>query len=173
MDEILDLYDRQGHPAGTLLRKAGQLPVAPEGTYWRVCDVWIVSSRGDILIQRRALTKPNAPGLWCESAGGAIQHGETREQGCAREVMEELGVKVNPDEGVLAFEYVGRTSIHDVWVFRRDIPREEMVLQPEEVIDARYVSPAELRAMVRSGEFIDLGYLPELLRMLPVLICSL
>lgn len=173
MVEILDLYDRQGSPAGTLVREEGKLPVAPEGTYWRVCDVWIVRENGDILIQRRALAKPNAPGLWCESAGGAIQHGESREEGCAREVMEELGVKVNPDEGVLAFEFVGRTSIHDVWLFRMDMPIESLTLQPEEVMDARYVSPAELRRMAREGEFISLGYLDEFLRMLPVLASAL
>jgi len=169
MDEILDLYDRAGNPAGTLVRKAGQLPVAPEGTYWRVCDVWIVRENGDILIQRRALTKPNAPGLWCESAGGAILHGETREQGFIRETMEELGVKPDLDRGAMAFEFVGRTSIHDVWVFRMDIPLEALALQKEEVMDAKYVSPAELRRMARAGEFIALGYLEELLRMLPLL----
>ena len=173
MDEILDLYDRHGNPAGTLIRKAGQLPAAPEGSYWRVCDVWITRSNGDILIQRRALTKPNAPGLWCESAGGAIQHGETREQGCIRETMEEIGIKPDIGKGSLAFEYVGRTSIHDVWVFRMDIPLESLTLQPEEVMDAKYVSPAELRRMAREGKFISLEYLDELLRMLPVLTSAL
>lgn len=173
MDEILDLYDRQGNPAGTLVRKAGQLPVAPEGTYWRVCDVWIIRQNGDILIQRRALTKPNAPGLWCESAGGSIQHGETREEGCIRETREELGVTVHPDQGTLAFEFVGRTSIHDVWIFRMDVPLESLTLQEEEVMDAKYVSPAELRRMARDGEFISLGYLDQLLRMLPVLLSAI
>ena len=170
--ETLALYDREGKPLGKVVERGHGLPQVAEGEYWRVCDVWIVNSKGEILIQRRALTKPNFPGLWCESAGGAIQASETPEEGCLRETREEIGVTPDLDRGALAFVYTGKTSHHDVWVFRMDVPVESLTLQPEEVIDAKYVTPEELRRMARRGEFVPMGYLDQLLTALPILLSA-
>lgn len=170
--ETLALYDRDGRPLGRFIQRGNGLPQVAKGEYWRVCDVWIVNGKGEILIQRRALTKPNFPGLWCESAGGAIQASETPEEGCIRETQEEIGVTPDFERGALAFVYTGKTAHHDVWVFRMDVPLERLTLQPEEVIDAKYVSPAELRRMARDGEFVPMGYLEQLLTALPILLSA-
>ena len=170
--ELLDLYDREGRPLGRVIRRDGGIPNVAEGEYWRVCDVWIVNSRGEILSQRRALNRPNWPGAWCESAGGAIHAGETPEEGCLRETMEEIGIAPDFDRGGLAFVYTGRTAHHDVWVFRMDVPLESLTLQLEEVIDARYFTPNELRRMEQEGTFVRTGYLEQLLAMLPILLSA-
>ena len=170
--ETLALYDRDGHLLDQVLERGSGLPTAPEGTYWRVCEAWIVNAKGDILIQRRALTKPNWPGAWCESAGGAIRAGETPEEGCIRETMEEIGVKLDFEHGGLAFVYTGKTAHHDVWVFRMDVPLESLTLQPEEVIDAKYASPDEIRRLDREGQFVRHPYLRQLLDVMPILLSA-
>ena len=170
--ELLDLYDRDGHPLGKTVQRDHGLPRVGEGEYWRVCEVWLVNHQGELLIQRRSLDKPNWPGAWCESAGGAIRSGETPEEGMLRETMEEIGVKPDLHHGGLAFTYLGKTSHHDVWVFRMDVPVESLVLQPEEVIDARWVKPEELLQMEKDGTFVKHGYLAEFVRMLPVLMSA-
>ena len=170
--ERLDLYDREGRPLGRTIERGEGLPQVGPGEYWRVCDVWLVNARGQVLIQRRSLSKPNWPGAWCESAGGAIRSGETPEEGMLRETMEEIGVRPDPDRGGLAFSYLGRTSHHDVWVFRTDATLDDLTLQPEEVIDARWAAPEELLRMEAEGAFVPHGYLRELVRMLPVLLSA-
>lgn len=170
--ETLALYDREGRPLGRTVERDGGIPAVAEGEYWRCADVWIVNSRGEILCQRRALDKKNWPGAWCESAGGAIQLGETPEEGMIRETVEEIGVKPDLEHGGLAFTYTGRTAHHDVWVFRMDVPLDSLTLQPEEVIGARYFAPGDLRRMEREGSFVKTGYLEQLLAMLPVLISA-
>lgn len=170
--ETLALFDRDGKPLGKVVQRDGGIPVVAEGEYWRCCDVWIVNTSGEILIQRRALDKPNWPGAWAESAGGAIHADETPEEGCIRETMEEIGIRPDFERGGLAFVYTGRTAHHDVWVFRMDVPLESLTLQAEEVIDARYASPDELRRMEREGAFVRTGYLEQLLAMLPVLLSA-
>ena len=170
--ELLDLYDRSGRPLGRTVRRGEGLPRVAEGEYWRVCDVWLVNARGEVLIQRRSLDKPNWPGAWCESAGGAIRSGETPEEGMLRETAEEIGVRPDLSRGGLAFTYLGKTSHHDVWIFRMDVPLESLTLQPEEVIDARWARPEELLRMERDGDFVKVGYLEEFVRMLPVLISA-
>ena len=170
--ETLALYDREGHLLDQVLARDHGLPTVPDGVYWRVCEVWIVNSKGELLIQRRALTKPNWPGAWCESAGGAIRAGETPEEGCIRETMEEIGVTLDFEHGGHAFVYTGKTAHHDVWVFRMDVPLESLTLQPEEVIDAKYASPDEIRQLERNGEFVRHPYLDQMLNVLPVLLSA-
>ena len=170
--EQLDLYDREGKPLGKTVCRDQGLPQVGPGEYWRVCDVWLVNQRGEVLIQRRSLDKPNWPGAWCESAGGAIRSGETPEEGMLRETMEEIGVRPDLACGGLAFTYLAKTSHHDVWVFRMDVPLEALTLQPDEVIDARWVRPEELLRMEKEGTFVKRGYLAEFVRMLPVLISA-
>lgn len=167
--ETLALYDRDGRALGRTVERDGGTPQVAAGEYWWVCDVWIVNKQGEILIQRRSMNKPNSPGLWGESAGGAIQAEETREEGCARETREELGVELDFTRGALAFVYTGKTAHHDVWVFRMDVPVETLTLQAEEVMDARYASPDEVRRLSREGAFVPCGYLDQLLLILPVL----
>ena len=170
--EMLDLYDREGRPLNKVVCRDGGLPAVAEGEYWRVCDVWIVNARGKILCQRRSLDRPNWPGAWCESAGGAIRAGETAEEGCLRETLEEIGVRPDFERGALAFVYTSKTAHHDVWVFRMDVPLESLTLQREEVIDAKYMTTDEMLRLDREGAFVRTGYLKRLLAMLPVLLSA-
>ena len=171
--ELLPLYDRDGNPLDKTAIRDGGLPQVEEGEYWRVCDVWIVNSRGELLIQRRALDRPNWPGAWCESAGGSLVVGETPEEGAIRETLEELGVRLDMNRGGLAFTYTSARAHHDVWVFRMDVPLEDLTLQAEEVIDARYAAPEELPRMEAEGAFVKTGYLRQLLTMLPILLSAI
>lgn len=170
MEELLDLYDRHGRPTGVTIPRGSGTPQAPEGMYWRVCDVWLVNRRGELLVQQRAMTKENWPGRWCESAGGAVRAGESAEDGCVRETLEEIGVRPDMNRGGMIFEYLGGHALHQVWLFHQDVPLSDLRLQAEEVADARYVTPVELRAMAAREEFIPLGYLDQFLTMLPVLL---
>ena len=136
---------------------------APDGLFWPVCDVWLVRPDGQLLIQKRSEFKPNFPGRWCCSAGGAVQHGETPLEGALRETAEELGLALSPEEDQLIFTLPGVHSLHQVWLFRTEAPLSALTLQTEEVADARYVTPDELRAMVASGQFVRINYLERLL----------
>lgn len=65
--------------------------------------------------------------------------------------------------------YVGEHSYHDVYLFHQDVPEADLRLQPEEVMDVRWFTPDETRELVRGGAFVPLGYVEQLLMMLPVL----
>lgn len=167
MDELLDLFDAQGKPAGVTIRRGEE---APQGLYWAIVDVWIINSRGEILIQQRDRTRPNWPGYWCESAGGAIQSGETPDDAAVRETQEELGHTPCFDHGGKVFEFLDKRALRHVYLFREDVDPASLTLQPGEVCDAKYVPPDGLRAMLRRDEFVPISYIPQLLTMLPILI---
>ena len=167
MKEQLCLCDGHGRMLpGTIARDA--LDARPEGAFGRVCDVWFADRQGRLLLQKRAMDKAVNPGRW-SCTGGCIRAGESPEEGCIRECREELGLTPDMNCGGLIMGYCGRRVYHDVWLFRQDVPREAMVLQPGEVDDAGWFAPEEIRAMLRRGEAAPPGYMEQLLAMLPVL----
>jgi len=166
MEELLALVDARGVPTGVVIRRGDPMP---EGMYRQICDAWIVNSRGELLIQQRSMQKRNWPGLWADSAGGAVQAGESPEEGCRREVLEEIGVDVDFSCGGKVFEYLASPRLHHVFVFFQNVDLTTLTLQQGEVDAARYASPDEIRRMAAEGTFAASGYLEQLLQMLPVL----
>ena len=167
MNELLCLCDGHGQTLpGSIARDA--LDARPEGTFGRVCDVWFADKQSRLLLQKRSMDKAVNPGLW-GCTGGCIRAGESPEEGCVRECVEELGIAPDMGRGGLIMGYCGRRVYHDVWLFRQDVAREELTLQPGEVDDAAWFTAEEIRAMLRRREAVSSGYVEQLLMMLPVL----
>lgn len=168
-EEWLDLVDKNGVPTGVKFLRGSQMP---EGMYRQICDIWIVNKKGEVLMQRRSMQKKNCPGSWCSAAGGALQSGESVETGCIRETEEEIGITPDWSRGGKVFEFLSPPHYHHVFLFVMDVKQEDMRFQEEEVMDARYATPDEIRRMHREGTFMSTGYLEQLLQMLPVLISA-
>lgn len=67
----------------------------------KVATVIVVDKDKKFLILKRSKTSPGS-GLW-NFPGGSVEEGETYEQGGARELNEEAGLVVDPDE----IKYIG------------------------------------------------------------------
>jgi len=75
----------------------------------------IVDAHGRLLLVRRA--HPPSLGLW-SLPGGRLEPGETPEQGCTREVLEETGLLVTADERLERLDVDGDVVVYDVVDFR-------------------------------------------------------
>ena len=161
-DEYWDVYDAKRRPTGRTHRRGDPMP---PGDYHLVVHVWIRSGE-KYFITQRAPEKEVAPLIW-EVTGGSALAGEDSLAAALREVKEETGITLRPENGVV-FESIRREGKYadfaDVWLFRQEVSLEEFVPQPGETIDARLASPEELRAMVHEGKtFFSFKYMEPLL----------
>lgn len=149
--ELWDVLDEYGNPTGKIVRRDEKLG---ENEFHLGVHVWIINSGNEILIQQRQSDRTFAPGMWAVHGGKAVS-GETSLQASIRELKEELGICINPDnlEGPVRYERKSNHEFCDIYVLRQDISLKEIKLQKEEVKDIKWVTNAELQQMMRVNSF--------------------
>ena len=152
-DEIWDVYDSDRNLTGRTHRRADPLP---ESDYHLVVSVWMLNSKGEFLITKRAPEKGD-PYMWECTSGSAIA-GDDSLAAAIREAKEETGLDVLPECGKCVFTIMKRGAIWDVWLFRQDFDLRDVVLQENETIDAKYATMDEINHMIDNGEFVMIGY---------------
>ena len=162
--ELWDLYTQDRQPTGETHIRGEKLPPA---RYHLVVHVWIRNSKGEWLISQRAASRPTFPLKW-ECVGGSVIAGEDSLTGALREVVEEVGVRLDPAAGRLVHATVREhyQDIRDVWCFCYDGPLDLTQATTDEVADMRWMPIAEIRDLYDAGELVHtLGYFfddPEL-----------
>lgn len=152
--EKWDILDGEGRPTGkTALRGFNFLK---QGEYHLVVHIWIISSDGRFLIQRRSDSKKLMPGEWAATGGAAIA-GEDSFVAASRELFEELSIKSDKNTLKKILRVKRRNSLLDIWVTVCDTPAEELILQQSEVAEAKWVEKAVLQKMIENGEFHNYG----------------
>ncbi|MGW2524270.1 NUDIX domain-containing protein [Streptomyces sp. NPDC001617] len=100
--------------------------------------------RTDRLLAIRRGPTVSRPGYW-QPLSGKVEPGETQEEAVVREVQEEVGLTAAPLAKVWESETDdGRFRLH--W-WTADAPTGEVVPDPEEVGDFRWVTPEEFLAL--------------------------
>lgn len=152
--ERWDILDENGKSSGkTVLRNKAQLR---PGEYHLVVHIWVVSSDGRILIQRRSDTKKLMPGEWAATGGAAIS-GEDSFTAASRELYEELGISSNKESLKKILRLKRRNSLLDIWLIASDLTVDELSLQESEVAEAKWVTLDELKTMVKNNKFHNYG----------------
>ena len=152
--EKWDILNADGEPIGkTTLRGKCNLKT---GEYHLVVHIWMVSSKGEFLIQRRSENKKLMPGEWAATGGAAIS-GEDSYTAANRELYEELGIPSNKQTLIKLARIKRRNSLLDVWFINTNIQESRLRLQQDEVAEARWVSRDVLKEMIKNGEFHNYG----------------
>ena len=160
--ETWDIYDSCFVKTGRTHERGKPLA---SGDYHLIAHVYPVNDKGQILIQKRADTLSWKPGKWAATSGSATV-GEDGWTTCQRELEEELGIKATRDNSSLAFMLRRREHFTTVWIVNTNIEIEELVIQPAEVAEAKWVNHKELKKMVKKGEFLNYAYLDSLLKII-------
>ncbi len=151
-EEFFDVVDANDAVIG----RAARREVHARGLWHRAVHVLVFDSAGRTFLQKRSMAKDMSPGCWDAACSGHLDRGEDYDAAAARELGEEIGVRVGPGDLTrwLRVEAGARTGWEFLWVYRL---RHEgpFVLQPEEIERGEWIAPAALTAWMREkpGEF--------------------
>lgn len=152
--ELWDVYDRERKPTGRTHRRGDFLP---EGDYHLVVHVWIQNSLGQFLLTKRSPNK-GFPNMW-ETTGGSALAGEDSLTAALREVREETGLVLFPENGSVMLTDWSRDRIVDIWLFRQDFTLEAVKLQEGETCDKMLVDKAEILSLRDDKKLVPYPYL--------------
>ncbi len=155
MDEYWDVYDECRNKTNKIIKRDSHEKLK-DGEYHIVVTGIIQNSNKQILIARRNKNKKIYPGLW-ECTGGSTKIGENSIDAIIREIREEIGIKFMQNEGKLLGTIQKSNYFRDVWMFKKDISKEEIFYNDGEVIDSKWVSLDEYVALYKKGEVTPSG----------------
>ena len=136
-------------------RLLGALPRAElreNGRIGRGTFVLLFNSAGELCVHRRTLSKALYPGFWDVTAGGMVGPDEDYAEAAARELHEELGISgvALHEHGRFFFDEPGNRLWGAVFSAVSDQP---LVLQAEEVLEARFMAPQDALAHSRHESY--------------------
>ena len=153
MIELQDAYNEQGEKTGELKTKR---QIFEDGDWRKVIHVWIVSSKGEMLVQQRVDGGENGifNNLWDVSVGGGVNAGEEPVVSAKREVAEELGLNIDTAE----FRHIGRfllpkripesgfimKDISETYAVIKDVSAADLFLQEDEVARTKHMQLEQL-----------------------------
>ena len=159
--ETWDLYTKNREKTGRVMTRGEQVP---KGCYHLVVHVWIRNGKGEYLISQRSANRPIFPLMW-ECVGGSVIQGESSVEGAIREVKEEVGLDLAPENGRLLFskirgdrgenEQKGRDNILDVWLFSYDGDLRLEAATTDEVAACKWMTVPEIRRLYEEKKLAE------------------
>ncbi|MDO8269540.1 MAG: NUDIX domain-containing protein [Candidatus Levybacteria bacterium] len=142
-DELFIVVDKNDKIIGYRTRKDCH---TDKSLIHRSTSIVIFNKKGEILLQKRSLTKDLYPGLYTVSASGHVNKGESYTDTANREIYEEIGIKIPLKfEKKRFFEGPLETEFDAIFTANYDGPFH---LNTEEVEEVEYFSREKIRNMI-------------------------
>ncbi|MGI0119992.1 NUDIX hydrolase YfcD [Zooshikella sp. RANM57] len=123
-----------------------------QGLCHRAVYVFVFNPLGQLLVQKRTVTKDVYPGFYDLAAGGVVQAGEEYEQAAYRELEEEMGITGIPLDSYFHFYFQEQDQRvwGKVYACEYDGP---LTLEAEEVEDVVLLWPEDILRSPQSLQF--------------------
>ncbi len=148
-EELLFCVDENNNPIEPKPRSI----VHSTGIWHRVCNIWIINNKNEILCQKRSLLKDNDPGLWNSFVGGHQAQNINAEEQSIIELKEELGLNINSFELRKLFIYKLNEAKEFISVFilkwNGDI--NKLKLEPDEIDEVKWFSVKDFKKQIKEN----------------------
>lgn len=152
--ELVDIYNDK-HEFQNYTKERDKLT---KGEFRLSCYIWIINDKDEILIQQRLVNAKVCPNMW-ETASGAAKEGETPIVAITRELEEELGIKANKEDIKYIGSYARVNDYIEIFLLKINIDTKELILQPEEVQRAKWVTISEYEELIKSKQAVDTSFI--------------
>ena len=146
-DEVFDVVNERDEVIGRATRRE----VHERGLRHRAVHVLLFNPKNELFVQKRSASKDTFPSHYDSSASGHLGSGEDYDACAARELREELGLEVHPQELVRQFKIDAclETGWEFVWVYtlRGDYKPH---VDPGEIETGEFWDLERVRAMIAS-----------------------
>lgn len=167
--ELWDLYNKNRELVGTDHIRGNEIP---DGCFHLVVHVWIRNRDGKYLISQRSADRPTFP-LMYETVGGSVVKGEDSLTGAIREVKEEVGLDLSPDNGRLIHSKIRKVingvkfnDILDVYLFEYDDTVNLKAATTNEVEKIEWLTKEQIESLLDAGKMVrNLNYFSEIVSM--------
>ena len=149
--EFWDLYTRDRIPTGEIHQRGKPLPAE---RYHMVVHVVIFNTRGEMLIQQRQPFKEGWPNMWDVTVGGSAIAGDSSRTAAQREVMEELGLRIDLSAEQPKLTIPFDVGFDDIYTLIQDVDLSSLTLQESEVQAVKWADEQEVLRMLADGRFI-------------------
>jgi isopentenyl-diphosphate delta-isomerase len=102
--EMVILVDENDNPVGTMEK----LEAHRKGKLHRAFSVLVYNSKGEMLLQKRALEKYHSGGLWTNACCSHPLPGEKMEDATRRRLREEMGLDLHP---AFSYSFIYKTPL--------------------------------------------------------------
>ena len=155
--EYLDICDSDGNLIG---ERKSKKEVHEKGLWHRSVHIWIINSKGEVLLQKRSPFVDNHPNEWDISSAGHVSAGEDDMTSALREVEEEIGLRLTPKN----IEQIGtvkqmakregyiNNEINPVYIVKMDLDPNKIKKQYEEVSEVKFMPYKELKKLIENND---------------------
>lgn len=141
--ELVILVDEYDNELGVMEKQEAHV----KALLHRAFSILIFNSKGELLLQQRAVNKYHSAGLWTNTCCSHPRPGETTEQSAHRRLQEEMGFDC---ELILQKKFIYKTTFsnglseHELDYVFTGIYDETPAFNPEEVKNIKWMSPTHL-----------------------------
>lgn len=149
-DEIFPVVNEKDEVIGKITRKEAHK--SPHIIH-RAVAILVFNGQGNLLVQKRSLTKDTCPGYWSHSVGGHVGYTKEYLPVAVRETQEELGITVSPKN----LQLLGKIITTAPWEKETTQVYKYIVMDnpslqplPEEVSEVKFVDITTLKEMLKT-----------------------
>ena len=153
-----EVLDDAGHKTGQIL---DSVEIHKQELWHEVANVWIINSRGEVLLQLRSPQVELCPNVWDVAVGTHVRPGEDPVTAALRALQDEIGLAVLPEKLQHLFNIQAANPMHDgrthkvlghVFMLKQDVDVSTLKVDPDKIAQLAWKSVANVMAEIGATE---------------------
>lgn len=155
MEELIGVIDENEN----IVRVAQKSEIIAKNLIRRGTKILVFSSKGKLLIHKRAAALKHEPNKWNIVCGGWVSSGEKPEAAARRELAEEIGAKDIRLTFLLKYRLkYKQLSYNDISYLYRATWNKKIIPEKKEIAEIEWIDSQELDKLLQKREFTKESY---------------